>query len=191
MATLPARRKLPRPWRGLCAKRGLRSVSSPRLRTERRDAETQRNEEAAKTKNGQPKLPAKDEVPRKRHGLFEFFGEYGKLELRLGERLYHGGLGVFGGGVARRCHFADEEGLRAFQHFLFAEGERLAAAERNETLEDDGDFEEGPGAHALGVLFEAVLPVVMIVKFAFFEEAQDFGGFRRTNNGTKPNGHRV
>jgi hypothetical protein len=123
--------------------------------------------------------------------LFEFFGEDGELELGLGERLYDGGLGVFRGGVARRSHLADEEVLRAFEHFLFAEGEWLAAAEGNETLEDDGDFEEGPGAHALGVLFEAVLPVVMRVEFAFFEEAQDFGGFRRTNNGTKANGHRV
>jgi hypothetical protein len=130
-------------------------------------------------------------VPRKRHGLLEFFGEDGELELGLGERLNHGGLGVFRGGVARRCHFADEEVLRSFEHFLLAEGERLAAAEGNETLEDDGDFEEGPGAHAFGVLFEAVLPVVVRVKFAFFEEAQDLGGFRRTNNGTKANGHRV
>src|SRR5438046_143775 len=83
---------------------------------------------------------------------------------------------------AQRCHFADEEVLRAFEHFLFAEGERLAAAERNETLEDDGDFEEGPGAHALGILFEAVLPVVMRVEFAGFEEAKDFGGFCGPNN---------
>src|SRR5207247_352969 len=29
------------------------------------------------------------------------------------ERLYECGLGVFRGGVARRCHFADEEVLRA------------------------------------------------------------------------------
>src|SRR6266516_964739 len=79
----------------------------------------------------------------------------GELELGFGQGLYNGGLGVFRGGVARRCHFADEEVLRAFEHFLFAEGERLAAAERNETLEDDGNFEEGPGAHALGILFEA------------------------------------
>jgi len=51
-------------------------------------------------KSGQPKLPAGDEVPRKRQGLFEFFGEDGELQLGLGERLYNGGLGVFGGGVA-------------------------------------------------------------------------------------------
>src|SRR5260370_14321107 len=123
--------------------------------------------------------------------LFEFLGEDGELELRFGQGLYDGGLGVFGGGVARRCHFADEEVLRAFEHFLFAEGEGLAAAEGNETLEDDGDFEEGPGAHALGVLFEAVLPVVMRVEFSRFEEAQDFSGFRGAYDGAQTNGGSV
>ena len=130
-------------------------------------------------------------MPPKRQGLLKFFGHNRERELGFGEGLDHGSLGVFGGGVAGRRHLADEQVLRAFEHFLFAEGEGLAAAEGNETLEDDGDFEEGPGAHALGVLFEAVLPVVMRVEFALFEEAQDFGGFRRTNNGTKANGHRV
>ena len=120
--------------------------------------------------------------------LFEFFGHYGKLQLGLGERLDDNGLGGFRSGVARGGHFADQQVLRAFEHFLFAEGEWLAAAEGNETLEDDGDFEEGPGAHALGVFLEAVLPVVMRVEFASFEEAEDFGGFRGTNDGTKANG---
>jgi hypothetical protein len=123
--------------------------------------------------------------------LFEFFGEDGELQLGLGERLYDGGFRVFGGGVAGSSHLADEEVLRAFEHFLFSEGERLAAAEGNETLEDDGDFEERSGAHALGVLLEAVLPVVVRVEFAGFEEAKDFGGFRGTNDGTKANGHGV
>ncbi len=130
-------------------------------------------------------------MPRRRQGLFKFFGHDGKSELGLGQGLYDGGLGVFGAGVAGSGHFADEEVLRAFQHFLFAEGERFAAAEGNETLEDDGDFEEGPGAHALGVFLEAVFPVVMRVEFAGFEKAQDFAGFRGTNNGTKANSHGV
>jgi hypothetical protein len=121
--------------------------------------------------------------------LFEFFGEDGELQLGLGERLYDDGLGAFRGGIAGSGHFADQEILRAFQHFLFAEGERLAAAEGNETLEDDGDFEEGPGAHALRILFEAVLPVVVRVEFALLEETKDFGGFRIANDGTKTNGH--
>src|SRR6267143_1856384 len=64
----------------------------------------------------------------------------------------------------------------------------LAAAEGNETLEDDGDFEEGSGAHALGVLLEAVLPVVMRVEFALLEETKNFGGFDGTNDGAKANG---
>src|SRR5260370_14502205 len=142
-------------------------------------------------KAGSRSCPPGKEEPRRRQGLFKFFGHNGKRELGFGEGLDEGGLGVFGGGVAGRSHLANEEVLGAFEHFLFAEGERLVAAEGNETLEDDGDFEEGPGAHALGVLFEAVLPVVMRVEFAPLEEAKDFAGFNGTNNRAKANGHGV
>src|SRR5258708_4213287 len=122
------------------------------------------------------------EVPRRRQGLFKLFGHYGKRELGFGQGLDDGGLGVFGSGVAGSSHLADEEVLRAFQHFLFAEGKRLAAAEGNETLEDDGDFEEGPGAHSLRILFEAVFPVVVRVEFAGFKKTQDFAVFRGPND---------
>jgi len=123
--------------------------------------------------------------------LFEFFGHDGELELGLGKRLHDNGFGAFRGGVTGSGHFADEEILRAFEHFLFAEGERLAAAEGDEALQDDGDFEEGPGAHTLGVLLEAVFPIVMRVEFALLEEAKDFGCVIGTNDGTKANGLRV
>jgi len=128
---------------------------------------------------------------KEKEELFKFFGHYRELQLGFGQGLYDGSLGIFRGGVAGSGHLADEKVLRAFEHFLFAEGERLAAAEGNETLEDDGDFEEGPGAHALGVFLEAVFPVVMGVEFACFEEAQDFARFCGTYYGTKANGHGV
>jgi hypothetical protein len=110
------------------------------------------------------------------------------LELGFGQGLDDDGFCAFRSGVAGRGHFADEQVLRAFEHFLFAEGERLAAAEGNETLEDDGDFEERSGAHALGVFLEAVFPVVVRVEFAGFEEAEDFRRLRGTDDGTKANG---
>ena len=123
--------------------------------------------------------------------LFEFLGHYGKLELCFGERPHDDGLGAFRSGVAGSSHFADEEVLRALEHFLFAEGKRLGAAERNEALQDDGDFEERTGAHALGILFEAVFPVVMRVELASLEEAKDFGGVIGTNDSAKANCQRV
>ncbi len=83
-------------------------------------------------------------MPRRRQGLFKFFGHHRERELGFGERLDDSSFGVFGTGVARSGHLANEEVLGAFEHFLFAEGEGLASAEGNETLEDDGDFEEGP-----------------------------------------------
>ena len=138
---------------------------------------------------GRSKWPQKMAPTRTKS--FEFFGHDGELELGFGEGFYDDGLGAFRGGVAGSGHFADKEVLRAFQHFLFAEGEGLAAAEGHEALEDDGDFEERPGAHALRILFEAVFPVVVRVEFALFEETKNFRGFNGTNNGTKANGHGV
>ncbi len=130
-------------------------------------------------------------MPRRRQGLFKFFGHHRERELGLGQGLDDRGFGVFGRGVSGSSHLADEEVLGAFEHFLFAKGEGLVAAEGNETLEDDGDFEEVPGAHALRVFLEAVFPVVMRVEFAGFEKAQDLAGFRGTNNGTKAYGRGV
>jgi hypothetical protein len=123
--------------------------------------------------------------------LFEFFGEDGELELGFGEGFDDGGLGGFGSGVAGGGHFADEQILGALEHFLFAEGEGLTGAEGNETLEDDSDFEEGSGAHALGVLFEAMFPVVVRVEFALFEKAENFGGLVGTDDGAKANSFSV
>ena len=151
----------------------------------------QRRKESARKKRRAPAADAPLQEEKEKAELLEFFGHDGELELGLGQGLDDGGLGAFRRGIAGSGHFADEEVLRAFEHFLFAEGERLAAAEGNETLQDDGDFEERPGAHALGVLFEAVLPVMMRVEFALFEEAKNFGGFGGTNDGTKANSHGV
>jgi len=123
--------------------------------------------------------------------LLELFGHYGELELGFGEGLDDDSLGAFRGGVARGGHFAYQKVLGALEHFLFAEGERLAPAEGNQALQDDRDFEEGPGAHALGVLFEAVLPVVVRIEFAGFEEAEDLGGFVGSDHRTKANGKGV
>src|SRR6185437_5575667 len=95
---------------------------------------------------------------KKEESLFKLFSHDGELKLGLGEGLHDDSFGAFGAGVSRGGHFADQEVLRALEHFLFAERERLAAAEGNETFENDGDFEEGTGAHALGIFLEAMFP---------------------------------
>ncbi len=133
-------------------------------------------------------LPAQKNAVTK---LLEFFGQDGKLQLGLGQGFDDDGFGALRSGIAGGGHLADEKVLRAFEHFLFAEGERLAAAEGDKAFEDDGDFEEGTGAHALGILLEAVLPVGMRVEFALFEEAKDFAGFIGANDGTKANCSRI
>ena len=140
---------------------------------------------AARGKNQRPgKLKSYEE-------LIEFLGQHRELQLGLGQRLDHDGFRAFGGSVARGSHFAHQEILGALEHFLFAEGERLAATERYEALEDYSDFEEGSGAHALGVFLEAMFPVVMGVELALLEEAQNLARLRGTNYGTKAHGHGV
>src|SRR6266849_9949369 len=78
-------------------------------------------------KAGSRSCPPGKEAPRRRQGLFEFFGHDGELQLGLGERLHHDGFGALRRSIARGSHFADEKILRAFEHFLFAEGKGLAA----------------------------------------------------------------
>src|SRR5215467_10652959 len=121
--------------------------------------------------------------------LLELFRHHRELQFGLGEGFDDHALGAFGGGVLGGSHLADEQVLRALQHFLFAEGEGLAAAEGNEALKDGGDFNQRSRAHALGILLEAMLPVRMRVQFALFEEAQDLVGFIRANH--RPEAHRA
>jgi hypothetical protein len=105
--------------------------------------------------------------------LVEFLGQHRELQFGLGQRLDHDGFRAFGGSVACRSHLAHQEILGALEHFLFAEGERLAATERNQALEDYSDFEEGSGAHALRIFLKAMFPIVMGVEFTLLEESQN------------------
>src|SRR5580698_3982882 len=46
--------------------------------------------------------------------------------------------------------------------------------EGDQALEDSGDFEEGAGAHAIGVFLEAIFPVGGAEVFADGEKVEDF-----------------
>src|SRR5271165_2210338 len=81
--------------------------------------------------------------------LLELLHHGWELQLCFGQGLHYQAFGVFRGEVARRGHFADQQILSALKHFLFAEGEGLAATERDETLEDYGHLQKRTGAHAL------------------------------------------
>jgi hypothetical protein len=122
---------------------------------------------------------------------FESFLHLRELQLCFRQGFHDKPLRVFGSEVASGGHFTDQEILGPLEHFLFAEGERLATAEGNQTFEDDGDFEEGTGAHALGIFLEAVFPVVMGIELAFFEEAKDFACVGGADDGSKTNRRRI
>ena len=68
---------------------------------------------------------------------------------------------------------ADEQELRALEHALLAERERLLAREEGEPLEDHGHLEEAAGAHLVGVLLEAALPVGDLLDLAVAEQGED------------------
>jgi len=124
---------------------------------------------------------------KKRRKLFDGFRDDGELEFGFGQGLDDDGFGAFRGSIAGSGHFADEEILGAFEHFLFAEGKRFTAAEGHQTLENYSDLEEGAGTHALRILLEAVFPVRMTIELSLFEEAEDFAGFGGADNGAKAN----
>src|SRR5262249_37742734 len=60
--------------------------------------------------------------------------------------------------------------------------------EGDQTLEDYGDFEEGTRSHSFGVLFETVLPIVMRVQLALFQEPEHFRSVDRADDRPQPHG---
>src|SRR5208337_109350 len=72
-----------------------------------------------------------------------------------------------------------------------AEGKRLAAAEGHQAFQNDSHFQEGTRAHALGILFEAVLPVMVRIELASLEEAQHLAGINRADDRSQTNCWRV
>src|SRR5712691_12910180 len=102
--------------------------------------------------------------------------------------------GVFhrlGGGVSCGGEFTDEEKFGSLEHFLFAEGERLCAAKGNQTLQYGGYFDQRAGPHPFGVFLEPVLPVVMRIRFSFFQETKNLECFSIANYRPQANGNRV
>ena len=95
------------------------------------------------------------------------FGERGRQEF------FH--LRLFA--VAGHGQFADQQVAGPLQHLLLAEGERLGLVEGDQVLQHAGHFEERSGAHALGVLFEAVLPVSVGADSADRKQVQHFLDF--------------
>jgi len=87
------------------------------------------------------------------------FGGFRETQFALGEgeREQFFDLGFFA--VAGHGQFADQQVTGAFQHLLLAERQRLGLVEGDQALEDSRDFDQGAGAHAVGIFLEAVFPV--------------------------------
>ena len=130
------------------------------------------------------KRRTKTKVRRKvaKQKLLELFRHQRKLQLRLRQRLHYQAFRGLRRRISRCRHLAHQQILGALQHFLFAEGKRLAPAERNEALEDYGYFQEGTRAHALGIFFEPVLPVVVRIQLALLQESQHLGRIVGSND---------
>lgn len=100
------------------------------------------------------------------------------LRQRQREQLFD--LGFFA--IARHGDFADQQIAGALEHFLFAEGKRLGLVQRDQVLQHSGDFEQGAGAHAVGILFEAVFPVGVAVAVGKGEKVQNLLHFAVSNH---------
>jgi hypothetical protein len=87
------------------------------------------------------------------------FGGFREAEVALGEGQTEEFLDFAVFTVAGHGEFADEEVAGALKHLLLAEGKRLGLVEGDQALEDSGNFEQRAGAHAVGILLEAVFPV--------------------------------
>src|SRR5262245_43957475 len=81
---------------------------------------------------------------------------------------------------------AHEQELRALQHALLAERERLAPRQVREPLQHHGHLEEAARAHLVRVLLEAALPVRDLVDLAVAEQREDLAHLGGTNHGTQP-----
>ncbi len=123
--------------------------------------------------------------------LVHFLLHYRELQLGFGQRLDDETLGVFRSKITGSGHLANEEILGALEHFLFAEGEGLAAAEGDEAFENNSHFQERTRAHALGVLLETMFPVMMRIELASLEEAEHLDGIVGANDRTKTNSRSV
>lgn len=107
------------------------------------------------------------------------FGET-KFALREGRRQDFLYLGFFA--VASHGKFADQQITGSLKHLLFAEGERLGLVQRNQALQDAGNFEERPGAHPVGILLEAVFPISIAIAFGYRKKVQNLLDFSVTDD---------
>ena len=69
-------------------------------------------------------------------------------------------------------HFRDDERLGAIEHALFAEREALGLRQERQALEHVGHVVDRAGAHLVGVVLEAALPVLVIVDLAVAEQME-------------------
>src|ERR1039458_2947985 len=72
---------------------------------------------------------------------------FGQLEFCLGQREDDVGLDRLFGCIAHGGQFANQKILCSIEHLLFAERQRLCAAERDQTFEDSCNFHQRSRAH--------------------------------------------
>ena len=64
----------------------------------------------------------------------------------------------------------DDQRLGAIEHALLAERKALRLGEKRQALEHIGHVVDGAGAHLVGIVLEAALPVLVIVDLAVAEQ---------------------
>lgn len=101
-------------------------------------------------------------------------GNFGQAQVALrksqGEHLFNLGLLA----VSRHGKFADQQIAGTLQHLLLPKRKRFGLVKSDQTFEHPCNFNQRAGAHAVGILLEAVLPVGGAQVVSDREKIEDF-----------------
>src|SRR4030095_5605868 len=84
-----------------------------------------------------------------------------------------------------------EQISRALEHFLFAEGERLARRQKEEALEYGSDLEQRTRPHPFRVLLKAIFPIAVTRGFALGQIVHYFLNFTIPHDAPKSDGRGI
>src|SRR5215472_11729198 len=114
------------------------------------------------------------------------FGSFRESQLAFREGLGEHLLDLGFLAITRHGQLAHQQVTRPFEHLLLAKGEWLGLMQRDQVLQYVSHFEQRPGTHALGILFEAVLPVAVAVALGNREQVKHLLDLSIANNPAQP-----
>src|SRR5690348_3080693 len=116
-------------------------------------------------------------------------GSFWKAQLGFGQGLVQQLFNLFFVLVFGQGKLANKQVAGPLQHLLLPEGQRLSLVQNRQAFEDGGHIQQGTGTHTFRVLFEAVLPIGVVIALPVVQEVQYFLDFPIPHH--PPEAHRV